>query len=191
MDISEVRTRVVCKLVSYRQARDEIKRIQTYIDDLDDSIRSIESEARYLDGLTQHLFFSRATDSSAGTRHPKGHVSDKTYSCIEIKENEIEKWENVKREHLERMNGLKIGCDRLERYISALNADQANILRKLYIEGVTIKVLAAKKSFDRRTIERHRDEAEDMLASMYKPLYDVVELRKKAALQESEDAQQE
>lgn len=101
--------------------------------------------------------------SGEGVGHSKGHISNKTlYIALNYEEQAKQlNAESAKVFILERRQ------KKLLYYISLLEKRQAEVVRMVYMEGVSTKKAAEQHGLTVRTIERIRKDAVDNLAEMY------------------------
>lgn len=98
----------------------------------------------------------------------KGHISNKTlYIALNYEEQAGRLNAEAAREVADELFGLEQQQKKLLYYISLLEKRQAEVVRMVYMEGVSTKKAAEQHGLNVRTIERIRKDAVDNLAEMY------------------------
>ena len=106
--------------------------------------------------------------SGEGVGHSKGHVSNKTlYIALNYEEQAKQLNAESAKEIADELFILERRQKKLLYYISLLEKRQAEVVRMVYMEGVSTKKAAEQHGLTVRTIERIRKDAVDNLAEMY------------------------
>lgn len=106
--------------------------------------------------------------SGEGVGHSKGHVSNKTlYIALNYEEQAKQLNAESAKEIADELFILERRQKKLLYYISLLEKRQAEVVRMVYMEGVSTKKAAEQHGLTVRTIERIREDAVDNLAEMY------------------------
>lgn len=106
--------------------------------------------------------------SGEGVGHSKGHISNKTlYIALNYEEQAKQLNAESAKEIADELFILERRQKKLLYYISLLEKRQAEVVRMVYMEGVSTKKAAEQHGLNVRTIERIRKEAVDNLAEMY------------------------
>lgn len=103
-----------------------------------------------------------------GAGHSKGHISNKTlYIALNYEEQANQLNAEAAKEIADELFALERGQKKLLYYISLLEKRQAEVVRMVYMEGLSTKKTAELHGLAVRTIERIRKEAVENLAEMY------------------------
>ena len=106
--------------------------------------------------------------SGEGVGHSKGHISNKTlYIALNYEEQAKQLNAESAKEIADELFILERRQKKLLYYISLLEKRQAEVVRMVYMEGVSTKKAAEQHGLTVRTIERIRKDAVDNLAEMY------------------------
>ena len=106
--------------------------------------------------------------SGEGVGHSKGHISNKTlYIALNYEEQAKQLNAESAKEIADELFILERRQKKLLYYISLLEKRQAEVVRMVYMEGVSTKKAAEQHGLNVRTIERIRKNAVDNLAEMY------------------------
>ena len=106
--------------------------------------------------------------SGEGVGHSKGHISNKTlYIALNYEEQAKQLNAESAKEIADELFILERRQKKLLYYISILEKRQAEVVRMVYMEGVSTKKAAEQHGLTVRTIERIRKDAVDNLAEMY------------------------
>ena len=106
--------------------------------------------------------------SGEGVGHSKGHISNKTlYIALNYEEQAKQLNAESAKEIADELFILERRQKKLLYYISLLEKRQAEVVRMVYMEGVSTKKAAEQHGLNVRTIERIRKDAVDNLAEMY------------------------
>ena len=106
--------------------------------------------------------------SGEGVGHSKGHISNKTlYIALNYEEQAKQLNAESAKEIADELFILERRQKKLLYYISLLEKRQAEVVRMVYMEGVSTKKAAEQHGLTVRTIERIREDAVDNLAEMY------------------------
>lgn len=106
--------------------------------------------------------------SGEGVGHSKGHISNKTlYIALNYEEQAKQLNAESAKEIADELFVLERRQKKLLYYISLLEKRQAEVVRMVYMEGVSTKKAAEQHGLTVRTIERIRKDAVDNLAEMY------------------------
>ena len=106
--------------------------------------------------------------SGEGVGHSKGHISNKTlYIALNYEEQAKQLNAESAKEIADELFTLERRQKKLLYYISLLEKRQAEVVRMVYMEGVSTKKAAEQHGLTVRTIERIRKDAVDNLAEMY------------------------
>lgn len=106
--------------------------------------------------------------SGEGVGHSKGHISNKTlYIALNYEEQAKQLNAESAKEIADELFILERRQKKLLYYISLLEKRQAEVVRMVYMEGVSTKKEAEQHGLTVRTIERIRKDAVDNLAEMY------------------------
>lgn len=106
--------------------------------------------------------------SGEGVGHSKGHISNKTlYIALNYEEQAKQLNAESAKEIADELFILERRQKKLLYYISLLEKRQAEVVRMVYMEGVSTKKAAEQHGLNVRTIERIRKDAVDDLAEMY------------------------
>ena len=106
--------------------------------------------------------------SGEGVGHSKGHISNKTlYIALNYEEQARQLNAESAKEIADELFILERRQKKLLYYISLLEKRQAEVVRMVYMEGVSTKKAAEQHGLNVRTIERIRKDAVDNLAEMY------------------------
>lgn len=106
--------------------------------------------------------------SGEGVGHSKGHISNKTlYIALNYEEQAKQLNAESAKEITDELFILERRQKKLLYYISLLEKRQAEVVRMVYMEGVSTKKAAEQHGLTVRTIERIRKDAVDNLAEMY------------------------
>ena len=106
--------------------------------------------------------------SGEGVGHSKGHISNKTlYIALNYEEQAKQLNAESAKEIADELFILERRQKKLLYYISLLEKRQAEVVRMVYMEGVSTKKAAEQHCLTVRTIERIRKDAVDNLAEMY------------------------
>ena len=98
----------------------------------------------------------------------KGHISNKTlYIALNYEEQAKQLNAESAKEIADELFILERRQKKLLYYISLLEKRQAEVVRMVYMEGVSTKKAAEQHGLTVRTIERIRKDAVDNLAEMY------------------------
>ena len=106
--------------------------------------------------------------SGEGVGHSKGHISNKTlYIALNYEEQAKQLNAESAKEIADELFILERRQKKLLYYISLLEKRQAEVVRMVYMEGLSTKKAAEQHGLTVRTIERIRKDAVDNLAEMY------------------------
>lgn len=106
--------------------------------------------------------------SGESVGHSKGHISNKTlYIALNYEEQAKQLNAESAKEIADELFILERRQKKLLYYISLLEKRQAEVVRMVYMEGVSTKKAAEQHGLTVRTIERIRKDAVDNLAEMY------------------------
>lgn len=106
--------------------------------------------------------------SGEGAGRSKGHISNKTlYIALNYEEQAKQLNAESAKEITDELFILERWQKKLLYYISLLEKRQAEVVRMVYMEGVSTKKAAEQHGLTVRTIERIRKDAVDNLAEMY------------------------
>lgn len=106
--------------------------------------------------------------SGEGVGHSKGHISNKTlYIALNYEEQAKQLNAESAKEIADELFILERRQKKLLYYISLLEKRQSEVVRMVYMEGVSTKKAAEQHGLTVRTIERIRKDAVDNLAEMY------------------------
>lgn len=106
--------------------------------------------------------------SGEGVGHSKGHISNKTlYIALNYEEQAKQLNAESAKEIADELFILERRQKKLLYYISLLEKRQAEVVRMVYMEGVSTKKAAEQHGLTVRAIERIRKDAVDNLAEMY------------------------
>ena len=99
---------------------------------------------------------------------PEGHITDKTPD-VAMSYQERADWANKEAydDIAKRLLEVEVEQDRLKLYLSFLSKRQQEVIRKVFIEGIPQKAVAAQINTSSRTVERLMASALDRLADMY------------------------
>lgn len=106
--------------------------------------------------------------SGEGVGHSKGHISNKTlYIALNYEEQAKQLNAESAKEIADELFILERRQKKLLYYISLLEKRQTEVVRMVYMEGVSTKKATEQHGLTVRTIERIRKDAVDNLAEMY------------------------
>ena len=177
-DTAEIRKDVEDTLKSYTQKKEEILRRREVIRDLKNNLMNNQEFRVQKDKvLMRYILKTFSHDNSLGVGISVGHISDKTYSCIEALENKIEEinWGPRMQAKEEELHDLENRLNRLEQYVSALEARQREIIERHYFNGENFLDIAEAMHYCEKTIQRSHKSAVDNLIKMYEDYYRTIE----------------
>jgi len=159
------------------ELRDYVIYLLEHYNQMKSEIDTLKFELRNLNRMKDTEMIEAMTFSSPlkdGDKVDSGSVSDKT---TEIALDYRDRLERLRRDARQvvgtRLSDLCTATERLDFYLSKLPAFQASILREYYFENYSWRDLQELKGISAKTLLRHRDEAINRLAEMYRPLVDT------------------
>lgn len=117
-------------------------------------------------GIEQIESMNYGRNDSAG--HTKGHISNKTlYIALNYEEQAAKANAEMLSEIADELFELERQQKRLVYYVDLLEKRQADIVRFIYMEGLSTKAVADRYALTYRTIDRIKSAAVKNLAEMY------------------------
>lgn len=118
------------------------------------------------DDIIDSMTFNKASDD--GSSHPNGQTSDKTANIAISYAEKVDRL-NIKylQELKSDLRAINMEMLRLEFYINLLEKKYANILRMLYLEGLTLTKTAEKTKLSIDTVKNNRKAGINKLLDMY------------------------
>ena len=117
-------------------------------------------------GIEQIESMNYGRNDSAG--HTKGHISNKTlYIALNYEEQAAKANAEMLSEIADELFELERQQKRLVYYVGLLEKRQADIVRFIYMEGLSTKAVADRYALTYRTIDRIKSAAVKNLAEMY------------------------
>ena len=150
--------------------------MENYVIDLLETYRDRERKINILhynmehpakvDGTEQIEAMNYGRNDSAG--HTKGHISNKTlYIALNYEEQAAKANAEMLSEIADELFELERQQKRLVDYVGLLEKRQADIVRFIYMEGLSTKAVADRYALTYRTIDRIKSAAVKNLAEMY------------------------